>query len=257
MNPGIISNIINKGRGFVLRNSGAICTGLGIAATASIPVFAVKATPKALILIEEAKDEKGVDDLTPIEIVQATWKVYIPTAATTIIAIALLAAAYRATSAQKAALASAYSIMEKTLDKYQEKVIDIIGEDKDKEIRGEVAHEVMMETSKNEPLILIGNGEKLCYDGITGRYFRSDIESIREAMNDFNQSLNGDFYQDLNYWYICLDNDDLPQTQVGGLLGWNSNKLMDINFTANISPKGEPCIVLDYSRSMPTPYFRG
>lgn len=251
MNKGIITDILHKGKGLVLNNSGAICTGLGIVATASIPVFAVKATPKALILIEEAKEEKG-EDLTPLEIVQTTWKVYIPTAASTALAITFFIAAYKASSAQKAALASAYSIAEKTLDKYQEKVIDIIGEDKDKEVRDEIAKE-MLETSANEEIIPWGYGNKLCYDGISGRYFKSDIETIREAMNDFNQALNGDFYQDLNYWYICLD---LPQIQIGEILGWNADRLMDINFSANISPNGEPCIVLDYSKSMPSPFYR-
>lgn len=252
MNAGIIKNILLKGKGFVLNNSAAICTGAGIAATVSIPFFAVSATPKALLLIEEAKEDKGVEELTPVEIIQTTWKVYIPTALSTAMAIGLFVAAFKASEAQRTALASAYSLAERTLDKYQEKVIEIIGEEKDDKIREEIAQDIL-EEGRNESIIPFGSGTELCYDGISGRYFNSDIESVREAMNDFNFQLNEDYYRDLNDWYMVLG---LPQIQMGEILGWNSDRLMDIHFTSTIAANGKPCVVLDYSKALPSPFYR-
>ena len=252
MNAGIIKNVLEKGKGLILNNSSAICTGFGIAATVSIPIFAVKATPKAILLIEEEKDRLDTNELTTFEIVRATWKVYIPTAVSTAMAIGLFVAAFKASEAQRAALASAYSLAEKTLDKYQEKVVEIIGEDTNDEIRQQVKKDIL-EEGGNEQIIPFGNGAKLCYDGLSGRYFRSDIETIREAVNTFNYNLNGDYYRDLNDWYIILG---IPQIQMGELLGWNVDKLMDIHFTSTIASNGEPCIVLDYAKALPSPFYR-
>ncbi len=71
-----------KKLGFVLqKRSPELMIGFGIAAGVSAIVFAVRATPKAMRLIEEEKKELHVDKLTPKETVRAAWKCYVPAAA--------------------------------------------------------------------------------------------------------------------------------------------------------------------------------
>jgi hypothetical protein len=247
-----VPELARKAGTAISRNAPVICTATGIVTVVSIPFLTGKATIKATKLLEKRKEQLDVEVLEPKEIVKTTWKVYIPVGTATIFAIAMFIAAHKTNSVQKAALASAYSIAETTLKKYQEKVVEVIGEDKEKEVRDEVAQEVIKETYSEE-IIPFGEGEHLCYDKISGRYFRSDVESIREAMNDFNSYLNTELYQDLNCWYLCLN---LPEIQLGYLLGWNVDKLMDIQFSSAIAPNGEPCIVLDYYSSLPSPAYR-
>lgn len=260
--------ILTKAQMLIANNSQQILTGIGIAGVISTTVMAVKVTPKACYLIDLAAEEKsekedlyisdsrGVEEnlhiLGPVDTIKTTWKCYLPVVIMGGLTIACFVGSYKNGAAKQAAIASAYSLAEKTFNDYREKVVEIVGEDKDREVRDAIAKE-QLETTSPEQIIPFGNGTHLCYDAITGRYFKSDVETIRSCMNDFNQELNGDYYADLNYWYIILG---LPSVQIGSILGWNANRLMDINFSSQIAPNGEPCIVLDYTSSQPTPYYR-
>ena len=73
----------------IVKHSPEILMGFGIAGWAVGTVLAVRATPKAVKCIEDAKYEKE-DDLTPVEIVKATWKFYIPAAVTCVAATGCL-----------------------------------------------------------------------------------------------------------------------------------------------------------------------
>ena len=87
------TRVLNKMANKAGKNSPAILIGLGITSAAGAVIFAVKGTiaaNKKVEAVKEAKAEKlkveEVDDipveveLTKKEIVQATWKCYIPTA---------------------------------------------------------------------------------------------------------------------------------------------------------------------------------
>ena len=51
-----------------------ILTGVGIAGMIGTTVMAVKATPKAIQLLEDKKKETGVEQLPVKEVVKATWR---------------------------------------------------------------------------------------------------------------------------------------------------------------------------------------
>ena len=91
------------------KHSPEILTGIGIAGMITTTVLAVKATPKALELIEDRKEELDMhpaDDLSPVEVVKAAWKPYIPAAATGVASIVCLIGASSVNSKRSAALAS-------------------------------------------------------------------------------------------------------------------------------------------------------
>ena len=64
---------------FVKRNTSTILTGLGSIGVVATTITAVKATPKALRLIEEAETKKG-EKLTKWETVKLASQSYISTA---------------------------------------------------------------------------------------------------------------------------------------------------------------------------------
>jgi hypothetical protein len=93
-------------------------------------------------------------------------------------------------------------------------------------------------------VILVGGGDVLCYESLSGRYFRGDAETIRRAENEFNRELlNNRMYCDLNLWfdYIGLD-----PTGMGAVLGWSVERILDIHFTSHLSGDGKPCLAIGY-----------
>ena len=241
-----LATIVASTRQFVSKRSPEILTGIGIAGMISTAVLAVKATPKAMELIEEKKREEWLDKLSPVEIVKVAWKPYIPAIVTCVTSTACLIGASSVSAKRNAALATAYKLSETALTEYREKVIETIGEKKERTVRDKVAEERVKKNpvSKNE-VIITGNGKTLCFDPISGRYFMCSIETIKRAENILNKQMLHDIsgYVSLNEFY---DEIGLDHTSVGDDLGWNTDQIIDIDFSSQLNDNGEPSVVLDY-----------
>lgn len=246
MNKLNVAKMAKDCRAFVTRRSPEILTGLGIAGMLTTTVLAVRATPKALDLIEEKKTEKWVDELTPIETVKAAWKPYVPAVLTGTASIACLIGASSVNAKRNAALATAYTLSETARREYREKVIETLGEKKDKQIRDKVAEErVKQNPVSNSQVVVTDNGTTLCFDPISGRYFKSSIVKIKQAENELNKRMLHDIsgYVSLNDFY---DELGLDHIEPGEDLGWNTDELIDISFSSQLNDNGEPSIVLDF-----------
>ena len=241
-----LATIAKDIRKFASKRSPEILTGIGIAGMITTTILAVRATPKALELIEEQKEEESVDELSSFEVVKVAWKPYIPAMVTCIASTACLIGASSVNTKRNAALATAYKLSETALTEYREKVIETIGEKKERIVRDKVAEERVKKNpvSKNE-VIVTGNGKTLCFDPISGRYFMCSIEIIKKAENTLNKQMLHDIsgYVSLNEFY---DELGLDHTSVGNDLGWNTNQLIDIDFSSQLNDNGEPSVVLDY-----------
>ena len=241
-----LANLMSNTRQFVSKRSPEILTGIGIAGMITTTVLAVRATPIALQLIEEKKNEDWVDELSPLEVVKTAWKPYVPAAVTGVASVACLIGASSVNAKRNAALATAYKLSETALTEYREKVIETIGEKKEKTVRDKVAEERVKKNpvSKSE-VIVTNNGTTLCFDPISARYFKSSIDKIKRAENELNKQMLHDIsgYVSLNDFY---DELGLDHTSVGDDLGWNVDRLIDISFSSQLNDNGEPSVVLDY-----------
>lgn len=228
------------------KHSPEILVGAGIVGMVTTVVLAVKATPKAVILMEEKKKEEQVEKLTPVETIKATWKCYIPTVAMGALSTACIVGASTVNMKRNAALATAYTSTAAALKEYQEKVIDTIGEKKEKAIKDAIARDKIEKNPvRNNEIIYTGKGETLCYDAHGGRYFKSDIDKIRKAVNELNRTMTYDHYVSLNDFYYELG---LKTTTGGEDLGWNlDNGLIEVHFSSQLTEDGDPCLVIDYS----------
>ena len=241
-----LTTIAKDIRKFASKRSPEILTGIGIAGMITTTILAVRATPKALELIEEQKEEESVDELSSFEVVKVAWKPYIPAIITCVASTACLIGASSVNTKRNAALATAYKLSETALSEYRDKVVETIGEKKERIVRDKVAEERVKKNpvSKNE-VIVTGNGKTLCFDPISGRYFMCSIETIKKAENTLNKQMLHDIsgYVSLNEFY---DELGLDHTSVGNDLGWNTNQLIDIDFSSQLNDNGEPSVVLDY-----------
>lgn len=229
------------------KHSPEILTGIGIAGMVATTILAVKATPKALKLIEEKKHEDHVDKLKPVDTVKTAWKPYIPAAVTGVASVACLIGASSVHLKRNAALAAAYKISETALTEYREKVVETIGEKKEQVIQEKIEKDHLDRNPvTNSEVIVTGRGKTLCFDYTSGRYFESDIDHIKKAENELNKRMLHDLfgYVSLNEFY---DELGLARTSIGDDLGWNTENLIDIRIDSQIADDGRPCIVVAHN----------
>ena len=241
-----LAKLFTDAKKTISKHSPEILTGLGIAGFITTTVMAVKATPKAMWLIEEEKDTLEKDKLTVVETVKVAWKPYIPAAITGVSSVACIIGASSVNYKRNAALATAYQVSRAALSEYKEKVVETIGEKKEKQIRDKVAKDKIEKhpASKTE-VIITDNGNVLCYDPLSGRYFNSSIEYIRKVVNDLNfRMIGGEMYVSLNEFYNEIGLSDIKR---GDDIGWNiSRGQIEVSFSSQLSDDGKPCIVIDY-----------
>ena len=222
-----------------------ILVGFGIAGMTTAGVFAVMATPKALEKIEEKKEELGKDELTVKETIVAAGPCYVPAAALAVTSAGCLIASVAVSKRQHAALATAYAISAEKLSTYQEKVTSVIGEKKEETIRNEIAkHEVQKNPPKNCEIIITDKGNAICYDVLSGRYFKSSIDKIKEAVAELNRQMLDERYISLNEYYYAIGLDGI---KIGELLGWCiETGYIQVRFSTTLTPDNEACIVVEY-----------
>lgn len=233
------------------KNSPTILTGVSVAGLVTTAILAVKATPKALLILEDEvarlDDEYTVElpVLSKKEIIKLTYKCYIPAVVVGGVAIACIIGSNTINLRRNAALSSVYALTETAFKQYQAKVVETIGKEKAREIKDEVVKDKLRNNAiKDNEIIYTGNGETLCFDVMSGRYFKSDRETIREAINNMNVRLRSEMTISLNELYYSLD---LDGTKMGDMLCWHIDSgNIDPRFSSQLTRDGKPCLVLDF-----------
>lgn len=241
---------------FCKRNASTILTGIGGAGVVTTTVMAVKATPKALKSIEEAKTIKG-DELTTIEKIKVAGPKYIPTIIVGTATVACIFGANILNKRQQAALASAYALLDSSYKEYKGKLKELYGE----EAHQNIVNAIMIENADdvyvhseclcmNCDLSLEENdGEpKLFYDEHSNRYIEATIEQILQAEYHLNRNfvLRGYVYLNEFYEFIGVETNDY-----GSVLGWSVEDefyWIDFNHRKVVMPDGLEVYIIE------TPY---
>lgn len=218
-----------------------ILTGVGIAGMLSSVIFAVKATPKAMQLVEDELEYNL--DATKMDIFRAAWRPYVPAATTFIFSSACLIGANSINHKRNAAIATACSLSEYALREYRNKVVEVIGEEKEKEIRDAVSRDRVEARPLTSEVIITGNGDVLCFETLSGRYFKSNVDRIEKAMNILNRRVLSENYCSVNDYYEALGLDPID---VGEELGWNTDDgMIELHYSSQLTVDNQPCVVLD------------
>lgn len=227
------------------KHSPEILIGMGIAGAASSVIFAVKATPKAMILLEEKRQELGVEKLEAKEIIKTAAPVYIPTAVSFGVSVACIVGASSVNARRNAALTAAYTLSESTLRTYRDKVLETVGEDKEREIRQKAVIEQQQKTPEPQALVVSSAaGQLKCFDSLSGRYFVSTKNEIDKAVNEFNRQLRDDMRISLNDWYDLIG---LDTNKLGDMLGWDIERgYVETCYASRLDEDGLPCLVVNY-----------
>lgn len=246
----------------IIKHSPDILFWIGIGGMVSTVVNAVRVTPKALELIDKEKERKTelnreesieneyqeyavVDKLNFKDTVKVTWKCYVPVVVTGSLSMACLFGARSISMKRNAVLATAYGFSEAALSEYRDKVIETIGEKKEKTIQDSIAEDhIKKNLVENTDIVLASKDDSPCYDVMLGTKFSSSVDKIKKAQNTLNERLLSEMYVSLNDFYYELG---VKPIGIGDSLGWNINDgLMYINISAHLLDDDTPCLAINY-----------
>jgi hypothetical protein len=230
-------------------NSPALLTAVGVVGTVTTAVLTHRAALKADLILQEARIERHLNTEEPIDLtakdkVHLCWTTYAPPVVAGTVTIGAIVFANRIGTKRAAAVATAYALSEKAYTEYKDKVIEKFGQDKHQAVRDEIAQEHVARNPQSESnVVMIGTGDVLCYELYTDRYFRSSMDAIKKAVNEVNYQINTHGYASLSDFYNAIN---IPTTATSDEQGWNSDKLMDIDYTSVLAPDGQPCLAINF-----------
>jgi hypothetical protein len=251
-----IGAIVSRARKAAADNTPTILTAIGVTGTITTAILAGKASFRAAEFLQEAQGKRSfhegeIEPLPNKEKLELVWKEYIPAVTTGAATVACIITANRVSSRRAAALASAYSITQEAFKEYRGKVFEKVGEKKEQVVRDEIAQERVNRTPPG-PMI-IANDKVLCHDLYSGRYFESDKETIRRAVNDINYKLINEDYASLtDFWELI----GLPSTSDSDEIGWTIDSKFEVDFASALTTDGKPVMTIDFRTSPIRSFYR-
>ena len=209
-----MNDLLKTSKLFVKKNASTILTCVGGAGVVATSVLAVKATPKALTLLDEAKEEKG-EELTVMDKVVVAGPAYIPAVITGVATISCIFGANILNHRQQASLMSAYALLDNSYKEYRKKVQELYGEDADGYVRTELAKD-----QYEKDIYPLEDNKVLFYEEYSRQYFESTMEDVLRAEYILNKDFTYHGSACLNELYTLLK---LPQTEYGEALVWSED----------------------------------
>lgn len=232
--------MLHKSKLYLKRNASTILTCVSAAGVVSTTYLAVKATPKAIKILEQAEQKKG-ERLTNSEVVVSVVPIYLPSIISGTVTIVSIFGANILNKRQQAALTSAYALLSNSYKEYKDKVAELYGDDIHDEIQTEIAKDNYKESDiKNDDT-------ELFYDVFSKQYFESTLFKVQQAEYYINRDLVMRDYAYLNEFYEYLDIEPIDS---GWKLGWSTGSCLaaywqpwlDFNHTKFTMGDGTECI---------------
>lgn len=245
MSKANLTRVVKNIKQSTKKHSPEILTGIGIASMITSTVLAIKATPKAFMILEEKKYEEDLDTIKPVDAVKATWKCYIPTVVTGAAGVMFLVCSNRVSARRNAAIAAAYAISESTLKEYKDKVVETFGEEKEKEVRHAIAQDRIDREPKLDEIQNDIWEDCPCIEILTNTPFMSNEIKLRKALNDLNYKIRNHDYVSLNEWFDMIG---IERAGIGDDLGWriDVHGQIDLDIYPGRTKNGTACLVIDY-----------
>ena len=249
---------------YLKHNSSTILTIASAVGTVVTVIMAVKETPKALKLIEDAQYEKG-EPLTAIEKVKVAGPVYIPSAVVGAGTVACMFGANVLNRRQQAALTSAYALIDGSYKEYKSKLKELYGEEVHNNVVDSIVKENCSKTYLRSPGFFSNislepeegdEGEvRLFYDDYSKRYFETTMEKVLQAEYHLNRNFSIGFGVPVNEFYSFLG---LCPIEGGDEVGWtmaDGINWIDFNHRKVHIDSGLDCYVIEMEFSPMADYL--
>ena len=236
---------------FASTNSTQLLTGTAIAGVAATAYLAAKAGSRAGEHLKYLQS-KSEEPLSLEEKVRFTWRFFVPTLGSATLTVSAIVLAQRINERRAAALAGLYALSEKALLDHKDKVEELLGTEKAREVEHRVTQDKINETSGSTEVLILGTEETLIYDTWSGRYFKSSENTIMQTQNSFNNNLMSDNFMTANEFYSMLG---LDYIDAGNEVGWTPDFMVDIHIGTHKTVDGKPCLSIEH-RYPPRPAIR-
>lgn len=210
-----------------------ILTGFGIAGTFVTGGLAFRAGLRAHDILENHKKDMELvdpdDKNAKREVMGETVKDIIPVAAPPIIfgalTITCIFMSNKINAKRIAVLGTAYAMSEKKLKEYQDKVQEMLGEQKAQDIRESISKDHVEEQGHIDPnkVTYTGYGEFPTIDRFSKRVFGSTAAKVDRIISELSGRVMIDDWISLNEFYSDLGLEEIPY---GDDFGWISADLM-------------------------------
>lgn len=255
----------NKGMKIMEKNAPAMLAGTAIVGVITTAYFVYKATPKAEEVLDRYKkrvydiDQKRVSNLdqndTKMKALSDATKDMIPIMIKPVLSggltIGAIIGSQSISKRRIAALSAVCSMSQNTIETINEKIVEVVGEKKAREVKDAVAKKKFDSQdngSDKSNIVVIGNGDVLCQDSFTGGEFYSNPEHIRQCILRLSSRLSHEMFISLNELRDEIGLDRLGH--VGDDLGWSVDDCPDwilpINLTSHLNKYDRPCLYIDY-----------
>lgn len=235
--------LFGKTKLYLKRSSPTILAVLAAAGVVGTSVMSVKATLKAIPILDKAKEDKE-SELTRVEIVKLAGPSYIPVVMLGVSTVICIFGANALNKKQQAALTSAYALLNNTYKDHKKKVQELYGDDANERVQEEICKERYEYKSSD-----VSEDKSLFFDEVSGRYFESTLIDVKDAEYHLNRNFSLRGYVSLNEFYKFLD---IPKVKYGDILGWSIDvgcgfygyAWIDFTHTKTEMPDGLECTII-------------
>lgn len=246
------NNVLKTIKPFIAQHEPEILMTMGISGMIFSIIWGIKATGKVVKKVDNKKLELKKEKLTIEEIFKISWKDYLPVVISAGISIPCIIAGNRIANKRNIMLAAAYTLSETALQEYKDTTKTLIGDKKFEKLEEQISDEKIKKTYKEgiNNVTLIGDGDSLFFEELSGRYFKTNWNRISKAANELNARAMGDMsgVTTLNDWFDILG---LENTLLGETMGWSildgKSGIIDISIDSVLTPDNEPCGAIRYN----------
>lgn len=250
----IFRDLLKTGTRMANANAPVLLTAFGAVGVVTTAVLTGKAAYESHERLENARVEKfgnaelekGVRvvdvELTKLEIVNATWTLYLPAVTSGVITVGAVVLSHRVSSRRAAALAAAYALSEGRIEEYQEKIKEKFGLKEEKAARDDLAQDKVNRDHEDGLIVWNPNeGKVMLKDDYSGRYFFGTIEGVNKAVNELNREILNSMGSS-EYLSAFYDAIGLEQVATSNHVGWNTDELCEVDWSTCTTPDGQHAV---------------
>ena len=240
-----IGSIVKGAAKYFAKNAPYFLTSAGVVGAGATVIIGAKKIPEAKIEIENLKASNP--EATIKDLAKVAYKPLVPVIFMGGASVACIVGANCVQAKRLTAVSAAYKMTRKSLDNLNETLDKIPGKPKEK-VKDFLAEKMVKDNPPKDSEVIqvsdIPEADKtLCLDAITGRYFESSAERIRQRWNELMSELMD--CNDISYNDYCWAQEIAP-VEIGGELIWSldTTGVPELSFSSALTDDDKPVLVI-------------